>query len=144
LPVVPTLLGTIATLASCSGLALDRQFFYTACDSFSVSPDALVRIERTTLTPTLIIDDAPSLDISSTYNAVEQQDLDDDGVADVLWVHGFNDKAYVCSPATATSETVFFNAFGEGADSEAGLALDAAAGALYLYDENPDALFRFE
>ncbi|MEM7677089.1 MAG: hypothetical protein AAF449_13890, partial [Myxococcota bacterium] len=124
--------------------ALDSQFFYTACDSFSISPDSIVRIERSTLTPTVLIEDVPEFDASSVYNGIALQDLDSDGLADVMWIHGFNDKAYVCAPSTAAANSAFLNTFGSDADSEYGLSLDAAQGALYLYDESPDTLFRFQ
>lgn len=144
LPAPASLVGRWTTIADCSGLAVDQRFFYTGCDDSTVSPDALVRIDRATLEVTVLIDNDPILDLSSTYNALEAQDLDGNGVADVLWVHGFTDKAYVCAPANAAPGTTFFRLFGTGASSDYGLGLDRSNARLFTYDDSPDLLFRFE
>lgn len=141
-PATGTSLGVVTGASSCSGLALDSRYFYTACDG-SPTSNSVVRIDRQTLAVDVLIGSDGGFEASSSYNAVEVQDPDGDGLAEVLWVGGFGERVYLCEPATAGP--VFFREFGAAQPGDYGLALDRANRVLWSFeDSGADRLVRFQ
>jgi len=139
LPDTAVLEGTFADQDTCSGLALDDLFFYTACAT-SASEEYLLRIDRNTFAVEILAD---FLNVSPTKNAVIAHDDNTDGVADFLYVQtALEEATYVCAPAGAAFVNVHFQ-FGTGT-SNYGLGYDALSNALWTYDDDVDELVRVD
>jgi hypothetical protein len=93
-----------------------------------------VRVDRTTHAVELITD---TVDFNTTKNDVHIHDVDNDGLADALYVHGYHEEvSYVCEPAGAAPFTVdVLVNFGSGT-SNFGLGFDRAAGTLWMFDDD--------
>ncbi|MEM6368764.1 MAG: MXAN_6577-like cysteine-rich protein [Myxococcota bacterium] len=124
-PTTARLEGTFDEESECSGLTLDDDYFYTGCQSSEV----VIRIDRATFDVTVV---NRQWDISAQKNSLQAQDLDADGVADVLYVKSFDDESYyVCDPAgpVPAFSDVHFTTGG----SNYGLGFDPVANRLWVH-----------
>jgi hypothetical protein len=128
-PVTGTRLGTIPFL-DCTGLAADSTYLYTACENF----DEIVRIDRATMATTVI---ANTINLSTTRSALAADDLDSDGVADVIYFNtGGHEAFFVCGwTATSMGFAARLASWGVTATSNFGLAFDESTNTLYGWDD---------
>jgi hypothetical protein len=134
LPATATLEATIDE-HNCSAITADAGFFYVACGT----DDRVVRVDRTTGVVTLV---TTAFDLSTTKNAIHADDPDGDGTANFLYLKGSEEEVgFVCGPASAAPYAdMLLPSFGTST-STYGLALDAAANKLYVYDDGPKEFF---
>ncbi|MCA9605935.1 MAG: hypothetical protein KC619_10095 [Myxococcales bacterium] len=136
-PVTGRLEAAIPSYLSCSGLAMDASYYYTAC--YNPTPQ-LIRIDRTTMAVTVLSSTVP---VSSLINSIHADDNTSDGVADALYVNvGTEDAYYVCG-LSATPFAAPFVSWG-GATSNYGLGFDPAANRLYGIDDDTRELVIIE
>ena len=135
LPVAATLDLSFTGLSYCDGIARDAMYYYFAC----YTGDQVIRVPVAGGAYTVVTDRHI---MSSLKNAVRGNDLDADGVFDVLYVQ----SSYVCGPASAAAfSSVLAEAaspkirsladFG-GASSNYGLGYDRAANVLWAFDDD--------
>lgn len=136
LPAAATLEGTVTGTGSCSGLAMDDDYFYTGCDG----DNNVMRISRTTYAAELL-HDADEWDLSLTVNHVFADDTDGNGSADVLYVKAWYEQMhFICAPGGATPY----------ADTLVDLSTSSAYGAafdgtsLFFYDDGDEEIIRID
>jgi len=139
LPAAATLARTVVGESDCSGLTGDAGFFYLACSD----GDRVVRASRAGTDVQLV---TGFYDLNSTVNALHADDLDGDGLADVLYVQ-YGDEAvgYVCSPRGDAFPDVLVNwSGGTAATSNYGLGFDPVNRVLWAFDDDTRELIRIE
>jgi len=128
-PQTATLVGTFGGQESCSGLAVDASFFYTACGG----DDELVRVPRGGGSFERLSD---GIDFSASSNALHGADLDADGTFDVLYAQGWYEESYfVCEPAGSVPAFLGTHVSFGSSNGNYGLGYDPGAGRLYLLDD---------
>jgi len=139
LPDEAVLEGSLPSYSTCSGLAIDAQYYYTACD---FGPEPVLRIDRLTLATVELTN---ALETSYNHNALAGDDLDADGLFDVLYLQSNQlQNYYICEPAQAPFASVHSRMVGRGSWGNYGLALDRTLDALWIYDRNTYQLIRIE
>jgi hypothetical protein len=137
-PQIATLLGTVAGEGNCGGIAVDDLYIYLACGT----GERLVRLplmSAPTLTSELI---TSAFDMSNVAGALHKDDIDADGIADVLYLHThIADNWYVCNPAS-TSPTGNLLLSIPGLNY--GMGFDPVGKALYVYHPSGDDVIRIE
>jgi len=138
-PAPATLVGTIPTEDTCSGLAVDGSFFYTVC----ADSDDLIRIDRSTLAVTQLFD---GTSVSSTRNGVAVDDNDMDGVADVVYWQDAEERVrFTCGlGAGRTPFTANLGTWGSGTSNYGLGFLDGATPMLWSYDDDTEDLIRLD
>ena len=121
---------TFSGETSCSGLAVDDDFFYAACSG----GERLVRVSRVNGAVTLL---TTEYDMSSTNNSLYGVDRDGDGSLDFLYLHTWYEEGYfVCNPAAGVP---FINDHFDagGSSSNYGMGYDGTS-RLYIFDDDTD------
>lgn len=138
LPQTAVLEATLAGEYYCDGIAADDAYFYLACST----NDRLIRVNRTTLATDLLTD---AIDINSTKDAVHAHDMDNDGLADALYVSSYYEEvSYVCKPSgTGPFFTGILTNFGSGS-SNYGLGFDRTNNVLWMFDDDTRELVKIE
>ncbi len=134
LPATATLEITVPGEAYCTGIARDDASFYLACEGSG--RDRLVRVPAAGGAAFLITDAFP---MGLTANHVVGDDLDADGVFDVLYVQlGEEQVLFVCSPAGATPFVGVLADFSGGVSTTTnyGLGFDRTANVLWSIDDD--------
>jgi hypothetical protein len=132
LPVAASLVATVP-YDYCSGLAADSAYVYTVCDH-NPPYDVVLRINRATMAAEELV---TTWTANFTRNAIQVDDTDADGVADILYVNvGTEAASYVCGlGAGATIYSDDLTSWGTGT-SNYGLAFDATNNTLYGFDDD--------
>ncbi len=150
-PTPATLLATFGDFEYCSGLNGDSTYLYTVCDdtdgdTTSSQVQGVARIDLTSLTVERIVE-APSLTVSTAmYSSVYGQDLDDDGLFDLLYVTGDSGTdAYVCRPSAAATADAFAEEWlTDFSGEDEGMAYDPVTNSLYKVGESSATAVRFD
>ncbi len=130
-PVAGTRVTTIGAHQSCSGLAVDRDYFYTACQR---PTPQVIRVDRTTSAVDVLSSTVP---VSSARNHVQADDNTADGVADVLYLNvGTEEAYYMCGLSGAPFSAPFASWGGATTTSNYGLGFDPVANRLYGVDDD--------
>jgi hypothetical protein len=138
LPAVATLERTFTGWGYCNGVDRDTTYYYMVCGS----NDGLIRVPVAGGGDPELID--ASVDYNVTRNNVHGEDLDADGVFDVLYVQSYFEEAhYVCSPASSEPYLGPLVNFGTGS-SNYGLGFDASANVLWMFDDDTDELITIQ
>lgn len=115
---------------SCSGLAVDMNYYYVACGSPTAEP--ILRVDRTTLAVTQI---ASGFDLSGTVNVLYGDDFNGDGVYDYLYLQGWYEEGYfICDPTTTPYMGNHFQ-FNTGSTSNYGMGFDTTNNVLWMIDD---------
>lgn len=138
---------TLTGYDSCTGFDVDNTYFYT---TFGDTPDndiedGMLRIDRSSFALQELFADYLTFNLDdSGYNAIEVQDLDNDGLADIMFTSGDGgQRRYLCTPSEAGP--YFSRAYREDLDGDNGLALEPTENVIWLYDEGgspSDELFK--
>ena len=130
LPTMATLELSTSDEGDCMAIVRDSTYYYLACVD---GGDRVVRIPVGGGASELLTD---RFDLSATANTLHGDDLDSDGVFDVLYVQGWYEEAYyICSPATATPYVDTLAVFGTGS-SNYGMGFDRSGPALWMFDDD--------
>lgn len=130
LPTTARLERTLPGFEICAGLARDSAYYYLACAAIG---DVLWRIPVAGGPEEIV---TRRFDLSPTVNVVHGDDLDADGVFDVLYVQGHEEKVfYVCDPAGETPYASTLVDFGAGTGNF-GMGFDRAANRLWVFDDD--------
>ncbi len=138
LPAPATLLHTIPN-DSCTGLAVDSTWFYTACTG--ASPDELIRVNRTTGAVEVL---DTSITLSSTHNMLRVDDTTGDGVADVVYTSAATERAYYTCGLGGTTFTAELTNWGTGTSNYGLGFLDGATPVLWGYDDDTQELISIQ
>lgn len=138
LPNEAVLEATLPGYSTCSGLAIDAQNYYLACDP---APGPLLRIDRVTLATTVL---TTAFNISVNQNVIHGDDLDADGLFDVLYFQTLaKENYYLCDP-TGMPYAALHSQIGNFNNSNYGLAFDRGLHVLWSYDADVGELIRIE
>lgn len=136
LPAAATLEGSFQGEYYCSGLAVDDNYFYTAC----WGADHVVRIDRSTFALTTVAD-SWLLDYSA--NGLQAYDNNGDGTADILYVNAGEKKVqYLCEPSATPYANLLLN-FG-GTTTNYGMGFDNVGNRLWLFDDDTSNFIRVQ
>lgn len=114
----------------CTSIARDDSFYYLACTD---GGDHIARVPVGGGMSEIVTTSVP---LSLTANALYGDDLDADGVFDVLYVQSDGEAAYVvCGPASATPGGGILVDFGTGS-SNYGMGFDATNAVLWMWDDD--------
>jgi cysteine-rich repeat protein len=129
-PVAAVLETSFTGEGRCAGLAMDDDFFYTACGT----GERLIRVDRSTGAVTLLTT-AFNLDLNSA--GVHAHDFDLDGAADYLYVKGgVKEIGFVCDPGGALPYAGVLATYGSTTSTTSqGLAFDPSTLTLYAFDD---------
>jgi len=118
---------------NCNAVVRDTAYFYMAC----AANEALIRIPVAGGTPTIITN---RFDMISTAGALHGDDLDADGVLDVLYLQAWHEEVnYVCDPDSATPFADVHTFFGSES-SNYGMGFDGASNVLWVFDDDTDEI----
>jgi hypothetical protein len=120
----------------CGGLSIDAQHYYTQCQIRGATQHAVVRINRETGE---VEELTRALSRASVNNpaAVHAVDHSGDGIADVVYVQvGRQDVHYICLGGSAPYVDRLATFRATTAVSNWGMAYDASANALWVFDDS--------
>jgi hypothetical protein len=129
-PLAAMLEDTFVGEGRCAGLAMDDDYYYTACGT----GERLVRVDRLTGAVTLI---TTTFNLDLNAAGVVADDIDADGVADYLYFKGgVKEVGYVCDPGGTTPYVDVLATYGTGTSTSSyGLGFDPSTGTLYGFDD---------
>jgi hypothetical protein len=142
LPLRPVLEATIPDedADSCSGVAVDDAYFYLACST----GERLIRVDRTTYEVELL---SITINLSTVRNAIAAHDLDNNGLADVLYVsRDAEDVRYVCDPSGPGPFFVDTLASFGSATTTAnyGMSFDASTNVIWMFDDDTREVIKIQ
>jgi hypothetical protein len=131
---------------NCAGLDVDSEFWYTACGTNRgpQGDDPVIRVNRATGAVEYVFVNFSQMNTDdSGNNAIEVQDIDSDGRADILFVHGVDstgNKIYACKPGGSLPGLV--QPLLPGVNTDTGIGVDRVNGVLWFNDNTLDDLLR--
>jgi hypothetical protein len=135
---------------NCGGLAADSLYWYTVCGAFfGGTSDPIIRIERATLTPEIILNDLGFMDNDDLGgNGVRVQDTNNDGISEILLVQGLGttgNKVYWCDPTQpgpipAPETSGGAERWANGLNTDQGFGIDDVNGVIWTYDNTTDGV----
>jgi|GEM_PF-2982213 len=126
-PVSAVLEASVANTGGCYGLAVDDASLYLAC----AKGDQIVRVDRATGAARVV---TTEINVSGTGASLHAHDLDDDGLADVLYHQGAGRTvSYVCDPGGAPFVAELVR-YGDADPFTEGLGFTPETGTLWSFD----------
>ena len=138
LPTAAILEAVIPDERHCAGIAMDDVNYYLACGT----GDRVLRVNRTTQAVDLLTDAWP---ISTITASLKASDVDDDGIADHLYLQSNNRQIhYVCDPAGPLPYSDLLVSFGASSTVNYGLDYDPVANVLWSHHDVTKDFVRVE
>ena len=126
----------------CSGLVVDRDYFYVSCRAGSSGSNYVVlRITRANGT---VVETASGLIGSTTTMALKGRDHNGDGIVDFLYRRANTSTVqYICGPASGAGIVGDLHTYGSGT-SDYGIGYDPVGNVMWLFNDDDNSFVRLD